>query len=114
MNCTIHDAINVTNNIPDIGIHGCACYCHNLSKKRKKERKLFGKQNKTNEIKLDITAAAAALSIDRNPCHFFVIPIGVSWPQTIIFHMVFGMKKKAKQKPKIITTTTAHTKKKQQ
>lgn len=69
-----------TNNIPDIGIHGCACYCHNLAQKN---RKLFGKQNKTNEIKLDIAAATAvdvaaatvtALSIDVKPMAFFCDP----------------------------------------
>lgn len=49
----------------------------------KKTRKLFGKQNKTNEIKLDIAAATAvdvaaatvtALSIDVKPMAFFCDP----------------------------------------
>lgn len=39
--------------------------------RKKKYRKLFGKQNKTNEIKLDITGSAAALSIDEKPMPFF-------------------------------------------
>lgn len=70
-----------TNNIPDIGIHGCACYCHNLAEKKQKTIRQ-AKQNKTNEIKLDVTAATAAvvaatatvaaLSIDEKPMAFFV------------------------------------------
>lgn len=63
-----------TNNIPDIW-HSWVCMV--LSQfSRKKNRKLFGKRNKTNEIKLDITAASAAVvvaafSIDEKSMVFF-------------------------------------------